>query len=343
MRDDAVRLKAVQILNEAGVKGHDEIGELKAITKWVQNNAVYRKDPFGVEFFFTARRQIRDIEKGIHSGDCDDFVILGGALLGSLGYPVGALIVDSNNDGTFNHVMLVTKTFSPTRQFKNDWIPIELIYPQFRLGESVPISKVYPLMAHVDNIRAPVTSKIISGIKGLMGAHPIGQIAGIGNVEQSRQEGREGIAQDELMRPSFDPRQNAAPRGEQGQVGPRGDQGPDGQQGARGNQGQQGPTGQRGPQGGRTGRRGPTGQTGQRGQRGQTGRRGPGVGRRGPTGPRGPSGSTGVLTSAQSEELQNFLEHWDITSSGHLIPGSDQAYDVGNSNRKVRNMYLSDN
>ena len=186
MRDDAVRLKAVQILNEAGVKGHDEIGELKAITKWVQNNAVYRKDPFGVEFFFTARRQIRDIEKGIHSGDCDDFVILGGALLGSLGYPVGALIVDSNNDGTFNHVMLVTKTFSPTRQFKNDWIPIELIYPQFRLGESVPISKVYPLMAHVDTIRAPVTSKIISGIKGLMGAHPIGQIAGMGSRAKNK-------------------------------------------------------------------------------------------------------------------------------------------------------------
>ena len=42
----------------------------------------------------------------------------GGALLGSLGYPVGALIVDSNNDGVFNHVMLVTKTFSPTRQFE---------------------------------------------------------------------------------------------------------------------------------------------------------------------------------------------------------------------------------
>ena len=140
-----------------------------------------------MEFFFTARRQIKDIEKGMHSGDCDDFVILGGALLGSLGYPVGALIVDSNNDGTFNHVMLVTKTFSPTRQFNNDWIPIELIYPQFRLGESVPISKVYPLMAHVDNIRAPVTSKIISGIKGLMGAHPIGQIAGIGNAKKSRQ------------------------------------------------------------------------------------------------------------------------------------------------------------
>ena len=180
MRDEQVRLKAVQIIKQAGVKGHDEVGELRAIKNWVQQNCHYVKDPFGVEFFFTARRQIKDIEKGIHSGDCDDFVILGGALLGSLGYPVGALIVDSNNDGTFNHVMLVTKTFSPTRQFGNNWIPIELIYPQFKLGESVPISKVYPLMAHADTVRAPVTKKVISGIKGLMGAHPVGQLAGFG-------------------------------------------------------------------------------------------------------------------------------------------------------------------
>ena len=184
MRDEQVRIKAVQIIKEAGVKGHDEIGEIKAITRWVQTKAHYVKDPFGIEFFFTARRQIRDIEKGNHSGDCDDFVILGGALLGSLGYPVGALIVDSNNDGIFNHVMLVTKTFSPTKEFGNSWIPIELIYPQFKLGESVPISRVYPLMAHADTVRAPVTSKIISGIKSLMGAHPVGQIAGIGNAKK---------------------------------------------------------------------------------------------------------------------------------------------------------------
>jgi len=181
MRDEQVRIKAIEIIKQAGVKGHDEIGEIRAISRWVQTNAHYIKDPFGIEFFFTARRQIRDIEKGIHSGDCDDFVILGGSLLGSLGYPVGALIVDSNNDGIFNHVMLVTKTFSPTKQFGNSWIPIELIYPQFKLGQSVPISRVYPLMAHADTVRAPITTKMISGIKGLLGAHPIGSLAGLGN------------------------------------------------------------------------------------------------------------------------------------------------------------------
>lgn len=190
MRDEQVRLKAVEIVKQAGVQGHDELGELRAIKNWVQTNAHYIKDPFGVEFFFTARRQIRDIEMGKHGGDCDDFVVLGGALLGSLGYPVGALIVDSNNDGVFNHVMLVTKTFSPTRQFGDSWIPIELIYPQFKLGESVPISKVYPLMAHADTVRSPVTKKVISGItsrlSGLVKAHPIGQIGGFGGSKKQQ-------------------------------------------------------------------------------------------------------------------------------------------------------------
>lgn len=184
MRDEKVRNKAIQIVNAAGVRGHDELGEIRAITRWVQTHAVYRKDPFGVEFFYTARRQIREIEAGTHSGDCDDFVLLGGALLGSLGYPVGALIVDANGDGTFNHVMLVTKTFSPTREFGTSWIPIELIYPEFKLGQSVPVSRVYPLMANADTIRAPIMRKTLSGIKGLLGYHPIGAMMGIGGMSR---------------------------------------------------------------------------------------------------------------------------------------------------------------
>jgi hypothetical protein len=178
MRDEFVRNKAVSIVNAAGVVGHDELGEIKAICKWVQTHVVYRKDPFGVEFFYTARRQLRDIANGQSAADCDDFVIIAGSLLGSLGYPVGALIVDSNNDGTFNHVMLVTKTFAPSKKFGSSWIPCELIYPEFEIGQSVPISKVYPLMANAKTIRAPIMKRAISGIKNLAGYHPIGELAG---------------------------------------------------------------------------------------------------------------------------------------------------------------------
>ena len=136
MRDQVIRQKAIAIVNAANVRGHDELGRDTCNNKWVQTHMVYRKEPIGVEYFHTARRLLKDIDNGSSAGDCDDFVILGGALLGSLGYPVGALI-DSSGDGVFNHVMLVTKTFSETREFKNNWIPVELIYPEFELGQSV--------------------------------------------------------------------------------------------------------------------------------------------------------------------------------------------------------------
>lgn len=164
MRDQTVRQKAVSIVGAANVRGHDEVGEIRAITKWVQTHMVYRKEPIGVEYFHTAKRLLRDIDNGSSAGDCDDFVILGGSLLGSMGYPVGALVVDASGDGTFNHVMLVTKTFTTTREFGDNWIPVELIYPEFELGQSVPISRVYPLMADAKAIRAPVTRNTISGL-----------------------------------------------------------------------------------------------------------------------------------------------------------------------------------
>ena len=52
--------------------------------------------------------------------------------------------VDSNGDGMLNHVMLVVKTFAPTRQFGTKWIPCELIFKDFDLGQSVKVSNVYP-------------------------------------------------------------------------------------------------------------------------------------------------------------------------------------------------------
>ena len=45
IRDQYVRQKAVQIVNRAGVKQHDELGEIRAIVKWVQNNVTYAKTP----------------------------------------------------------------------------------------------------------------------------------------------------------------------------------------------------------------------------------------------------------------------------------------------------------
>ena len=166
MRDEKVRNKAIQIVNAAGVRGHDELGEIRAICKWVQTNATYRKDPIDVEYFHSARRLIKDIEAGRSAADCDDFVILGASLLGSIGYQTGALIVDSNADGTFNHVMLVVRTHAPTREFGTNWIPCELIFPTFKLGESVKVTKVIPLIADPNTKRIPVMMQNVNGLGG---------------------------------------------------------------------------------------------------------------------------------------------------------------------------------
>ncbi|MDB2565368.1 hypothetical protein N9X64_00465 [bacterium] len=166
LRDEYVRQKAVSIVNQAGIKGHDEIGEIGAIVRWVQNNVVYRKDPLDVEYFMTARRILKDVELGRSAADCDDFVIVAGALLGSIGYPSGALIVDSNADGVFNHVMLITRTTAPSKEFGSKWIPCELIFPTFKMGKSVKISQVYPLVADPGTTRVPVMKKQIAGLSG---------------------------------------------------------------------------------------------------------------------------------------------------------------------------------
>ena len=74
--------------------------------------------------------------------------------------------------------MLVTKTFSPTKEFGRNWIPIELIYPEFRLGQSVKVSKVYPLMANANTGRSPIANKAISGFGALLGHHPFAEMLG---------------------------------------------------------------------------------------------------------------------------------------------------------------------
>jgi hypothetical protein len=164
LRDELVRRKAVEIVNRAGVQGHDELGEIRAICKWVQNNLRYTKDPYDVEYFHSARRLIKDVDSGRSAADCDDFVILGASLLGSLGYPTGALIVDSNADGVLNHVMLVTKTFAPTPQFGNKWSPCELIFTDFDLGESVKVSQVIPLIADPTTTRTPIMKQALGSL-----------------------------------------------------------------------------------------------------------------------------------------------------------------------------------
>ncbi len=192
IRDRFVRQKALQIIHRAGIKQHDELGEIRAITKWVQNNVHYVKDPFSVEYFMTARRILKDVDAGNSGADCDDFVIVWASLLGSLGYQTGAIIVDSNKDGVFNHVMGVVKPMAPTKKYGTKWIVAELIFPNFKLNQSVPVSRVYPLVADSNTSRTPIHYENIAGLgtinslsgtgSGTLGTgyqHPFSRLLGV--------------------------------------------------------------------------------------------------------------------------------------------------------------------
>ena len=186
IRDEYVRRKAIEIVNRSGVQGHDELGEIGAICKWVQRNVTYRKDPIFVEYFHSARRLLKDVESGRSAADCDDMVILGASLLGAIGYESGAVIVDSNGDGVLNHVMLVTRTFAPTQRYGKKWITCELILgDSFELGQSVKVSQVYPLIAKPNTTRQPLMKQQMSGtpaatLGAIIQLHPIyGALSGI--------------------------------------------------------------------------------------------------------------------------------------------------------------------
>ena len=53
-----VRLTAIDILLERGVRPKDYLGEIKALLEWVQQNVRYTKDTFRVEVLHSARRML---------------------------------------------------------------------------------------------------------------------------------------------------------------------------------------------------------------------------------------------------------------------------------------------
>jgi len=45
------------------------------------------------------------------------------------------------------------------------------------------------------------------------------------------------------------------------------------------------------------------------------------------------------FTEAQALQLVRFIQHWEIDSSGSLIPYTNNASDLGSAERKVRDIY----
>ncbi len=102
-RNPEVRELAVDIVRQAGIRERDAAGEVRAVFNWVKHNFRFTKDPAGKETLGTPHYLMR-----LKAGDCDDYVVMLGALLTSLGYPVKIVTIaaDPHEPRRFSHVYM---------------------------------------------------------------------------------------------------------------------------------------------------------------------------------------------------------------------------------------------
>jgi len=104
-----VRHATVKALNEAGIQGRDYEGETRAIFYWVKRNLPFRQDPVGdTELIHSAAALLRLMKEGAGGADCDDHVILLGAMLRTVGIPVRLVLLgnDHEHPRLWNHIYL---------------------------------------------------------------------------------------------------------------------------------------------------------------------------------------------------------------------------------------------
>lgn len=98
-RDPRVRQTAEIILKTFDVPAHDKWREVRSIYLWVKRNVRYIRDPWDIEYVQTPGRMLETL-----TGDCDDYTVLLGALLESVGYPVDIKVVARKGRRNLHHV-----------------------------------------------------------------------------------------------------------------------------------------------------------------------------------------------------------------------------------------------
>lgn len=104
-RDPRIRAATLPLLGsriDNDVKSH-----ANTIAQWVMRKMVYLADPDGGEFVQTPLVLLNTIaRKGFAYGDCDDHVVLLGAMLVSVGIPARAVAVKLHGSNVYNHVVI---------------------------------------------------------------------------------------------------------------------------------------------------------------------------------------------------------------------------------------------
>ena len=104
-RDPRIRAATLPLISSR--INNDVRNNANTIANWVMRKMVYLADPDGGEFIQTPLVLLNTIgQKGFAYGDCDDHVVLLGAMLTSLGIPTRAAAVKLHGSDVYNHVVI---------------------------------------------------------------------------------------------------------------------------------------------------------------------------------------------------------------------------------------------
>jgi len=105
------RQVAESILRAAHVQQSPDYLRARALYDWVQRHLSYTGDHVLVEEVRGAVALLEDIaDHGVAFGDCDDYVILLGSLLASIGIGFSLGLVSARPDQQFDHIFLIVFT-----------------------------------------------------------------------------------------------------------------------------------------------------------------------------------------------------------------------------------------
>ena len=104
-RDPRIRAATLPLISSR--INNDIRNNANTVAAFVMRKMVYLADPDGGEFVQTPLVLLNAIgQKGVAYGDCDDHVVLLGAMLVSIGIPARAVAVKLHGSNHFNHVVI---------------------------------------------------------------------------------------------------------------------------------------------------------------------------------------------------------------------------------------------
>jgi len=122
--DPLIRKQAIAVVGSGGRQPEREVS---ALLNFVRRRIRYVADPVDTEFVASARRVLE-----IGGGDCDDLVVLLGALLESIGYETQVKVMAVDRRAEYEHVYLLVK-------IAGAWLPLDPTSRTQGLGWEYPL------------------------------------------------------------------------------------------------------------------------------------------------------------------------------------------------------------